>query len=73
MDILHNQIILYITHTVCMRKSVTLLVSKKNDLIFFPFNLKIHELQKYICLTNQIEKVCTFYIFPHFMHCACYF
>ena len=72
MHILHNRIISYISYTICIRKSLLPLVSKNIDLIFFPFFHTKHDLKKCNCLINQIEKVCTFYIITHFMHCACY-
>ena len=70
MHILHNRIILYISYTICIRKSLLPHVSKNIDLRFFPFFLTKLDLKKCICLINQIEKVCTFYIIPHFMHCV---
>ena len=72
MYILHNRIFLYISYTIYIRKSLLPHVSKNIDLRFFPFFLTKLDLKKCICLINQIEKVCTFYIITHFMHCACY-
>ena len=60
MYILYNPIFFYIAHTICMGKILVLFVSKNHDLIFFPFFLKKHDLI-FFCLTNQIEKVYTFY------------
>ena len=72
MQIIHNRIVLCIAYTILMRKRLVLLVSKSHDLSFFPFFHTKHDLKKCNCLINQIEKVCTFYIITHFMHCACY-
>ena len=51
-NILHNRMVLYIVHTICMRKSLVPLDSKNHDLIFSPFILKKHDL-KIMQFVNQ--------------------
>ena len=54
MHILHNQIVLYISYTICIRKSLLPLVSKNIDLRLFPFFLTKNDLKMH--LFNQSNR-----------------
>ena len=57
MHILHNQIISYISYTICIRKRLLPLVSKNTNLKFFPFFLNKQ--------SHKIIHDCTFLYVAH--------